>query len=839
MYLQEKAKRLPRQPKALVLLIGFLYCLLPAYSLAGSVSYDYNDAGRLIEATFDNEGQLQYDYDAVGNRLSLSATNSISSTIWEDAEDGNTLGWTIYDNVPTGASINIVTDDEISSQVVEFSGDATNNGYKLRQADNSDFNDTEHTVIQWSHKYSEPFLIYVAAETTQGFRYIYYTALNTDNLGSGTYIHHGLGTAAKDGNWQTFTRDLSYDLKDAQPDNELLSIQAFLVRGNGRIDNIKVLSSIPKNIDTDGDGISDADEISTYQTDPYEADTDGDGLSDGEELELWGTAWSQDLDGDGVINLLDADSDGDGVVDGEDANPTGGALIWEDAEDGNTFGWTIYDNVPTGASINIVTDDEISSQVVEFTGDATNNGYKLRQADGSDLGDTEHAIIQWSHKYSETFLIYVAAETTQGFRYIYYTALDTDNRGSGNYVHHGLGTAAKDGSWQTFTRDLSYDLKDAQPDNELLSIQAFLVRGSGRMDNIRLLTTIPENLDTDGDGISDADEISTYQTDPYNADTDGDGFSDGAELQALGATWNQDQDGDGVINLLDTTNSSATTLRSADLTVATTAAIAEDSTTGKLVYEDAEDGTIDGWAIQGTNAAGALIENVYDDSKGSQVIAISGDGQNDAYVLHKSDNSNWDETSLTILQWSQAFTESYTFYVGVDTTEGFRYLAYSPVDYDSLGSNDVVHHGLGSDILTGEWFTFIRNLEYDLQDAQPGNSILSVKYFALRGSGKLDDIVGLSSIPVSQDSDGDGISDVMEIDAYFTHPYLLDTDDDTIDDGAEVIYWGKQWNEDIDGDRAINVLDADADNDGFIDGVELDSGTDPGDASSYPATQAD
>ena len=40
--------------------------------------------------------------------------------------------------------------------------------------------------------------------------------------------------------------------------------------------------------------------------------------------------------------------------------------------------------------------------------------------------------------------------------------------------------------------------------------------------------------DTDGDGLSDQDEISVYHTSPELADTDGDGYSDSRELQALG-----------------------------------------------------------------------------------------------------------------------------------------------------------------------------------------------------------------------------------------------------------------------------------------------------------------
>jgi hypothetical protein len=57
--------------------------------------------------------------------------------------------------------------------------------------------------------------------------------------------------------------------------------------------------------------------------------------------------------------------------------------------------------------------------------------------------------------------------------------------------------------------------------------------------------------DTDGDGIMDQDELNVYGTDPNRADTDGDGVNDGDELAFWQQTWNQDDDGDGLINLLD------------------------------------------------------------------------------------------------------------------------------------------------------------------------------------------------------------------------------------------------------------------------------------------------
>ncbi len=43
--------------------------------------------------------------------------------------------------------------------------------------------------------------------------------------------------------------------------------------------------------------------------------------------------------------------------------------------------------------------------------------------------------------------------------------------------------------------------------------------------------TDPHNPDTDGDGLSDGDEVHVYHTDPLNPDTDGDGIRDGLEVQ--------------------------------------------------------------------------------------------------------------------------------------------------------------------------------------------------------------------------------------------------------------------------------------------------------------------
>ena len=81
----------------------------------------------------------------------------------------------------------------------------------------------------------------------------------------------------------------------------------------------------------------------------------------------------------------------------------------------------------------------------------------------------------------------------------------------------------------------------------------------------------------------------------------------------------------------------------------------------------------------------------------------------------------------------------------------------------------------------------------------------------------------------SSDIDGDGISDLEEMEIYGTDPDNNDTDGDGVKDGRELTYWGDDWDGDYDGDSLINLLDPDSDNDGLLDGVEISDGTDPSD----------
>jgi len=75
-----------------------------------------------------------------------------------------------------------------------------------------------------------------------------------------------------------------------------------------------------------------------------------------------------------------------------------------------------------------------------------------------------------------------------------------------------------------------------------------------------------------------------------------------------------------------------------------------------------------------------------------------------------------------------------------------------------------------------------------------------------------------------QDSDGDGLSDELELDVFGTSPYLGDSDGDTIPDGTEA-FGLNGW--------LTAPAQPDTDHDGVDDNVEIDSGTNPVDPTSF------
>ncbi len=344
-----------------------------------------------------------------------------SVTTYEDGQNGTIAGWRVYDGDPDGAQVFNVYDRYKESYIIDFYSVArptTKNGYILGAQSGADaWNNTTERIIEWSMQYSKDYVVYISVQTTKGHRYLYYSAANSDSglHSNGTYIHHGLGSISKNRTWQTFTRDLDADLAEFEPDNAIISVNAFLIRGAGKVDNIRLKKK----------------HLAVYE------------------------------DADGYAT---------------------NALYY------NINGWRVYDNDPSGATIINDYNSETNRAIV-FNGEGAKNGYILGNQNpdnASAWNNLNDRTVHWNMNFSEAYTVYISVQTTKGHRYLYYSATNSDLglHSNGTYIHHGLGNTSIDGMWQTFSRNLSTDLKEFEPDNEILSVNAFLIRGSGKINKI-------------------------------------------------------------------------------------------------------------------------------------------------------------------------------------------------------------------------------------------------------------------------------------------------------------------------------------------------------------------
>ncbi len=393
-------------------------CFVVRANVGNLESNNSNEICTVLSDTTDSGSDglsVGNEVNAGTDTLDFPDVNQTSRTIYEDAEDGTIDGWDVYDNSPSGASIRNVYDQDRQSSVIDLAGSGKSNGYRLRNDDGSRWKNSTQFVIQWSMKYSELFYIYIDLKTTAGHRYLVYEPTDSNTMGANEYIHYGIGSHAMNGQWHTFVRDLQADVQTAQPGVKILEVNGFLIRGSGKIDAIKLLTSIG----------------TTYE-------------------------------------------------DGE------GATTYENAEDGRIDGWDVYDDTPSGASISNVYDQARKSSVIEFVSSGTNNGFRLRNEDGSRWQNNTQFVIQWSMKSSSSCQIYIDLKTTGGHKYLVYTPVDRDVLGGGEYIEYGIGSDAINGQWHTFVRDLQADVQGAQPNVEILEVNGFLIRGSGKVDDIEL-----------------------------------------------------------------------------------------------------------------------------------------------------------------------------------------------------------------------------------------------------------------------------------------------------------------------------------------------------------------
>ena len=337
--------------------------------------------------------------------------------------------------------------------------------------------------------------------------------------------------------------------------------------------------------------------------------------------------------------------------------------------------------------------------------------------------------------------------------------------------------------------------------------------------------------DTDGDGIIDVIE-DRIGTDPTDADSDDDGIEDGDEPD-----FDQDTDGDGLINALDPDSDNDGLFDGTE--VGNDCSLPDTDLSAMRCIPDGDSGATVTDPLNADTDAGGVNDGAEDTNLNGVLDAgelnpIAGEGADDSLTppidsdndglpdalevtLH-SDPNDADTDDDGVLDGDEANPS--------DDTDGDGLINILDADSDNDGlfdgteiGNDCSHPD--TDAAAGACRADADNstTSYSLVKDSDGGSVSDGDEDPnLNGavdSGETNPMVGNGGDDVTPtDTDGDGLSDALEL-TLGTDPNDADTDDDGLLDGQE-----PNPAQDSDGDGLSNPLDPDSDNDGLLDGTE-------------------
>jgi hypothetical protein len=593
-------------------------------------------------------------------------------------------------------------------------------------------------------------------------------------------------------------------------------------------------------VDTDNDGLTDFDEITTgfertfmlnrqmvtrvYRTDPNYADGDGDGLLDGAEVTTpvyggYTDPNNTDTDGDGLSDYLELlpfddggygtnpllnDSDFDGLLDNIErdlgsqpefagrnytqsdprlANTDGGTGGKDRDGDGFASTGAIQDAIPDSAEL-------LPGEILITAGACAdmNDGYEVYSlgtnpasldSDGDGLSDC----------YEVDAILKPTLFDSDGDGPAVSPVSDKDDCAPHDPTRRDdcgvAGDADVDGLqdwWEdvVFSGDMS-QVGTGDSDSDLCDNLCEFRRG-----------TDPLNPDTDGDTLLDGEELP--DSSPTSYDTDGDGLHDGLEKNYTFAgisyrmnARNQDSDGDGLTDGEEycgaVPETPVSNLDNCAITASATNAAKADSD-GDGLWDMAEL-----YPSHPDNANVFNVNYIYRNSVTTDPLVQDSDGDGWTDYQEIQVYYNWQPNP-------RAFdTDGDNLSDRVEGTQSFTEINNADTDGDGLEDEP-------------EYNGFTMTIEFC--DDMGGSKPIFINGFSSNLLNRLN--------PNSQDSDSDTLLDgIDEVNNLGTNPTLVDTENDKINDNKEVA----DGTDPLCGGDIIIIVDEDTDGDTLLDKDEI------------------
>ncbi len=394
-------------------------------------------------------------------------------------------------------------------------------------------------------------------------------------------------------------------------------------------DEVNTYFTNPVNPDTDGDGLSDGDEVNKYKTDPLKWDTDGDDLSDGQEVLVYGsdplvlsTAGNGYSDGAMVqfgcfkpyvtpLNTNCVPDDlaisGTGILGVEDTTGVDTAIFNAGTANAINDGdlTTHVDNFPGGFTVGAPYSfvGILFSNTLTSTSGGSVSGLELTMAtfvDGGwfgrpQVGPGGGGSLGWQQYVGYPYLAAPKVQTTADggttwsdvpSKTDYYVSFNAHSIGGGTNGNPDFCTAtfflptpvtgingirilgtsggtAGNGGFIGVSELVIHPFTDSDGDGiPDWWMRKYFGHPTGQTNDLSMASDDPDHdgltnlqeyqngtnplkADTDGDGLSDGDEVNKYHTNPLSIDSDSDGLNDYQEVMVYHTDpLNPDTDGD-------------------------------------------------------------------------------------------------------------------------------------------------------------------------------------------------------------------------------------------------------------------------------------------------------